>query len=146
MSGPTKGMVAGQGIKTGELTKEYDEGFTRTFGERKPERGRFIYDPETKSMVRVDADWTDAERRAPTPTEGLVYGNLQASDGTPIDTRRKHREYKRQNGLADKSDYTEHNKKSEARRADYYGGRGFDQGLTETIGRALYAAKKKRRR
>lgn len=106
MSGPTKGMVAGQPIRTGELSKEYEQGFDATFGERKRVRGRFRWDPERKEMVSLDEDWTDTERKALTPTEELTYGGAKATDGTPINSRKKLREYLRSTGTAHASDFS----------------------------------------
>lgn len=105
MSGPTRGMVAGKAITTQAQTEEFDAGFDRTFGERKKVRGRFVWDPERREMVAVGEDWSDAPRRAETPTEELTYGNGVATDGTPINSRKKHREYLQRTGLAMASDY-----------------------------------------
>lgn len=108
MSGPTKGMVAGQPIQTGAQSKEFDEGYARTFGEpRSRKGGRWRWDEERKEMVEIGADWSDAPRRAPVTTEGLVYNNLQATDGADISSRRKHREYMEHNGLSMVSDFKE---------------------------------------
>jgi hypothetical protein len=100
-------------------------------------RRRYRYDPESKQVVEVGADWTDTERRAPVPTEELTYGNAVATDGTPINTRRRHREYMQQNGLAMASDYTESWKQAEKRRADFFAGKTGHEGLREAIGRAV---------
>ena len=118
MSAPTKGMVAGQPIQTGTVTPEYEEGFSRTFGERKAERGRWVYTAE--GPVKVSEDWTDAEKRAETPTEGIVHGDCVATDGTVLDTKRKRREYMKQHGLADADDFKQHWQKKAKERQDFY--------------------------
>lgn len=108
-------------------------------------RRRYRYDEATKQMVEVGSDWTDAERRAQTPTEELTYGGMRATDGTPINTKRRHREYMQQNGLALVSDYTEHNAKAAKKREDFFAGRHEHAGLKEAIGRAYDQVKRKRR-
>lgn len=104
MSGPKRGMVAGQPIQTQAQSKEFDEGYERVFGKGTRERGRFVY--RDGQAVRVGEDWTDAERRAQTATEELLYGGGKATDGTPINSRKRFKEYLRQNGLTHASDYS----------------------------------------
>lgn len=96
-------------------------------------------------MVEVGAEWTDTERRAQTPTEELVYGGLRATDGTPINTRRRHREYMQANGLALASDYTESWKKADQQRGDFFAGRHQHEGLKEAIGQAIDTVRRRKR-
>lgn len=107
MSEPKRGMVAGQPIQTQAQSKEWDEGYERVFGNGSKVRGKFRWDAERGEMVPIGSDWTDAERRAPAPTEELTYGGIKATDGTPINSRKKHREYLKQNGLAMSSDFSD---------------------------------------
>lgn len=108
-------------------------------------RRRYRYDEASKQMVEVGQDWTDAERRAPVPTEELIYGGTQATDGTPINTRRRHREYMQQNGLAMASDYTQKWKQAEQQRGDFFAGKHEHAGLKEAISRAVDQVRRKRR-
>lgn len=108
-------------------------------------RRRYRYDEATKQMVEVGADWTDAERRAPVPTEELTYGGAVATDGTPINTRKRHREYMQQNGLAMVGDYTEHWQKAAKEREAYFNGNHEHRGLKEAISQAYDAVRRKRR-
>lgn len=135
MSDPKRGMVAGCAIQTQPQTKEFDEGYERTFGAgRKAQRGRFVWDKERKELVQVDADWTGAESRARTPTEELVYGNALATDGTPINSKRKHREYLKQNGLAMAGDFSPQYQEREARNREWK----EDSARREQISRDVY--------
>lgn len=144
MSGPTKGMVAGQPIQTGAQTKAFDDGYDRIFGERRPQRGRWIWDEEAKQMVQVDAGWTDAEARAPVATEGVVYSNLRATDGTDVSSRAKREQYMKQKGLVATGDFTEHWRKADKARAA--GESAADaRERREIIGRALHEAGPKAR-
>jgi hypothetical protein len=117
MSAPKRGMVAGQPIQTQAQNKEFDAGYDRIFGpNRRPVRGRFVV--RDGKVVNVDEDWTDAERRAATPTEELIYGGAKATDGTPINSRKRHREYLKHNGLAMAADYSPAYQEREAARRD----------------------------
>lgn len=108
MSAPTRGMVAGQAITTQAQTKEFDEGYDRIFGpDRKPVRGRFVYDAAAGGMVEVGVDWEDPGR----PTTGRksedeIYGNLRATDGADISSRKKQRDYMRANNVTHADDYS----------------------------------------
>lgn len=68
---------------------------------------RYRWSDELKQLVEVDPDWTGAERRAPVATEELTYGGLTATDGTPINTRRRHAQYMAANNLSLVSDWQE---------------------------------------
>lgn len=125
MSAPKRGMVAGQPIQTQAQSKEFDEGYERVFGNEPKtwrDRGRFIWSEEARACIRVDADWTDAERRAQTTTEGVEYSNAQTTDGVDISSRTKRREYMKATGVTDSSDfspaYVERRKKDAQREQD----------------------------
>lgn len=108
MSGPTKGMVAGQPIKTGAQTREYDEGHERIFGkDRTPTRGRFVYSEEHHGMIQVGSDWEPTDRAgAPRKSEAEIYGNDVAQDGSDISSKKRRRDYMKREGVADTSDFT----------------------------------------
>lgn len=124
MSAPKRGMVAGGPITTANMDgdrKAFEEGYERTFGkDKKPQRGRWRFDEKAGVMVPVDEDWTDAERRAQTATEGIVYGNSVAPDGTDISSRNKRRDYMKREGVADASDFTQHGKQKRKEREEHY--------------------------
>ncbi len=107
MSAPKRGMVAGQAIVSGPMSKEFDEGFERIFGTPSKERGRFVWSQEAGRMVRIGEDWTDAPRRAPTATEELVYGGMRTASGDDISSRAKHREHLKATGSTLLSDYSD---------------------------------------
>ncbi len=93
-------------------------------------RRRWVYTEGGQHLpepIEVDLGWSDAPRLAQTPTEEILYGKTQATDGTDLSSRRKHREYMKRNGLAMTSDYQEHWKKAGAERDRAYAGNaGFD--------------------
>lgn len=107
-------------------------------------RQRFVYrtNPDTGECesFEVGADFTGAERRAPVATEELTYGGMAApGDGTPIDSRRKFREYCKEKGVTHASDYSaSHWEKSQAQRDAVRSGAADSRARRELIGRALY--------
>lgn len=109
-------------------------------------RRRYVWDVERKEMVEVGAEYEDIPRRAQTVTEELVYGGLRATDGTPIDTRKRHRDYMKANGLSLASDFTEHHARAAKERAEFFRTGGDHKERREQIGRALYQQQTKRKR
>lgn len=153
MGNPTKGMVAGKAITTKdlELTKEYEEGYEATFGkDRKPIRGRWKYTDGGKPIpggpVDVNADWTDTTRSTGHKSEEEIYGKLQATDGTDISTRGRHRRYMKDNNLAMAEDFKEHWKTADKQRAAIQSGEADTKERREIIGRALHEARNGRLR
>lgn len=97
---------------------------------------RYIWNAQTMQLEEITADWT------PTPrielSTGTCYEGLQATDGTPIDSRAKHREYMRIHGFTTTDDYKESWAKAQKERADFYTTGGDHKARKEAIGRALY--------
>lgn len=125
-------------IRTRPSSKEYDEGFERTFGERKPERGRFIYDAKLGRCVPAD-EYRAEERAVDAPIMvDRFYEGARATDGTDIGSRRKHRAYMREHGLTTADDYKGEWAQAEARRQDRRENlRLPDKNRREAIARAL---------
>lgn len=151
MTAPKRGMVAGQPIQTGPQTAEFDEGYERTFGaDRKPIRGRWVYTDGGMAIeggpVDVKADWTDPGISTGHKSEAETYGEMKTMDGTDISTRRRHREYMHANGLSMASDFTEHWKTAEKKRAAVMSGDADTKERREIIGRALHEARNGRLR
>lgn len=148
MSTPKRGMVAGQPITTGAPSQEYDEGFERTFGERKPTRGRFVYTSGGRPLpepVQVGEDFQNTRGLQAPFTDGYMDG-IAATDGTDIGSRKKRREWMKANNLADADDFKGTWEKAAKERAAYYQGTHDTKEIRETVGRAMYEARKKGRR
>lgn len=110
-------------------------------------RRRYRYDKELGQVVEVSSDWSDVERRAPVATEQLVYGQLgKSTDGTPIDSRKKHREYMKANGLALAGDYTQTWAKAQAKRDDFYSNGPTDPSRRQDVARAVDAVTNRSRK
>lgn len=109
-------------------------------------RRRYRWSEENQSMEEVGADYSGAERRAPAATEELTYGGLQATDGTPVNTRRRHREYMKANNVTLASDMTNTwAKAKQEREAFYTPGSGYDRkARREAVAEAVYKLEKKR--
>ena len=63
------------------------------------------------------------------------YAGLRATDGTPIDTRTKHREYMKKNNLTTVDDFKDHFEREERRRISFQ--QGEDAERRADIVRAL---------
>lgn len=86
--------------------------------------------------------------RAPQLTEALWndrhYVNMRASDGTPIDSRTKHREYMRQHGVTTVDDFNGSWKEARRQRDDFYKTGGDRKARKEAVERAIYELNQKR--
>ena len=96
--------------------------------------------------VEVTDDFTGAERRAQTSTEALTYGGLVATDGTMIDSRKKHREYMHRNGLALSDDYKQTWSKAEQGREKFFKGDHDHKERKQAIGRSIYELERGKKR
>lgn len=111
-------------------------------------RKRYRFDEQIKKMVEVGEDWTDTPRKAPHLTEGVEYSNLRAPDGTPIDSRKKRREWMIATGSTDASDYSDafFEKKNKERDRDMRSeGPGQREKRIEAIKRAFYEVNSRRK-
>lgn len=68
-------------------------------------RRRFVWDPERNCTVEVTPEYVGQRRLGGHTSEAEVYGNLTATDGTDLSSRRKHREYMAHHGLAMADDF-----------------------------------------
>lgn len=87
-------------------------------------RKRFRWNPELKELVEVGVD----DEQAPRNSDGLLwndrhYDGLQATDGTDISSRAKHRAYMKANGLTTMDDFSQSWDKAAQQRAEYYTGK-----------------------
>lgn len=113
-------------------------------------RRRWVYetDPETGEVVsfEVGQDWTPTPKKECTATEELVYGGMRATDGTPINTRTKHRRYMKERGLTTVDDYTQAFQQAEKLRERIRSGDVDKDKRRDQIGRAMYLSEQRERR
>lgn len=86
---------------------------------------RFVWSPELKRLVEVGVDYEQPNRQS---LDGALwndrsYDGLQATDGTDISSRTKHREYMKKNGLTTMDDFKQTWDKAAQERAAYYTGK-----------------------
>lgn len=67
-------------------------------------RRRYVWNNETQTLDEIGLD-VELPARVELATGGH-YEGLRATDGTRIDTAKRHREYMKANGLAVESDFT----------------------------------------
>lgn len=83
-------------------------------------RRRYVQDRETGQLIEITADY-QAPLRA---DSGALWGDrsydgMQATDGTDISSRTKHREYMRANGLTTVDDFKQTWSKAQEQRDHY---------------------------
>lgn len=103
-------------------------------------RRRYRYNEETKQMEEISTDWE------PTPrTElmtGSCYEGARATDGTRIDTRRRHTDYMRQHNLAMADDFKGTWESAKKDRERIRTGAFDREARRDAIQRAIYRSKK----
>lgn len=108
-------------------------------------RRRFIYDPELQDLVEVGEDFVN--HAGPSrKSDAEVYGGLQATDGTPIDSRTKHRRYMKERDLSLTSDWTETWAKAAEKRAEVFTTGGDHKQRREQVERAFHEVTERGRR
>lgn len=111
---------------------------------------RYRYDEATKELVEIDRDYTGSAPKPAVATEQLIFGGLgKATDGTPIDSRTKHRAYMKANGLALNGDFKETFAKAKEEREKRFAGDWGDRDRREqreAIGKITYELEQRKRR
>lgn len=130
------------------VTPEYEEGYERTFGERKPQRGTFIYDKRLGRCVPIEEyrpEETAEARYAPIMVDRFYEGATtqtmnERNEMVTVDigTRKRHREYLRENGLATADDFTETWKKAAEQRERVKQGEMPSKTRREVLERRMY--------
>lgn len=101
-----RGMVNGEAIVSQAGTDEFREGYSRIYGDRKPQRGRWVWDEAAGKLVSAE-DYVTPERAVSAPIMvDRFYEGVRATDGTDIGSRRKHRAYMKDRGLAPADDFS----------------------------------------
>jgi hypothetical protein len=71
-------------------------------------------------LVEVGSDYVGEHMHHGRVHGDLHYDGLRATDGTPIDTRTKHREYMKKHGLTTADDFKGEWSKTSQQRAEFY--------------------------
>ena len=136
-----RGTVVGESVVSQASTDEYRAGHDRALGEKPAGvRGRWIWDESKKELVR-------AEDYKPPPVKcGTAIMADRVHEGTfydegdrriPIDSRTKRREFMRERGLAESSDYSAQYREQAQKRVEREVERKIDRSAEEAA-RKLY--------
>ena len=107
-------------------------------------RRRFVWSPADDCMVEVSADYEQPGRNVPIIGD-THYDGLRATDGTPIDTKSKHREYMKRNGLTTVDDFKDTWANAERKRDAYRTGQSGAGAVNKhDIARVIAALENKR--
>lgn len=130
-----RGTANNEPVVSQARTPEYDEGYDRIFGrDRQPQRGRWVWDAEQGKLVRAE-DYVPPQHALEAPVMvDRFYEGLKATDGTDIGSRRKHRQYMKDNNLTTMDDFSDayYAKQKAAKRREYVKNR------RNVIDRAIY--------
>jgi len=131
-----RGTAAGEPIVSQARTREFDEGYDRTFGDHPPIRGKWVMTPH--GLVPAD-EYVPESRALDAPVMvGRFYENMTAQDGTDISTRARHRAYMREKGLTTIDDYKGEWAKAQEKRAEIAQGKMPSKTRREAIARKMY--------
>jgi len=129
-----RGMVNGEGIVSQASTDEFREGYERTFGDKKPTRGRWVWDEKAQQLVPAE-DYVPEARALDAPIMvDRFYENTSTIEGVDIGSRKKHRQYMKDRGLAPADDFSSswYNRVRERQKTE------TNKGRREAVARALY--------
>ena len=99
-----RGMVNGEAIVSQAQTKEFDEGYERTFGkDKRPVRGRWVY--RDGRLVDLNDPEPEQAKDAPIMVDRWMEGTKSPIDGADIGSRRKLNQYMKDRGLAIADDF-----------------------------------------
>ena len=135
-----RGTVIGEPVVSQAGTDEFRDGYERTFGDRKPQRGRWVYDAAQGKCVpaeeyRAPARALDAPIIADRIHEGTTF---DAGDRVvDLGSRRKRRAFLRETGLADATDCSRSWLESQAKQRERSVERRIDASA-EAAARKLY--------
>lgn len=135
--------------KTMPVTREYAEGHERTFGKSERKTGRWFFNPKTKQMEEIGANWEPTNARNVGRHGDFYMDGAHTVDGVDIGSRRKRNDYKRAAGVEDSSDFKNTiAEQTKIREAFFTSGGDWREHKErrEDIGRAAYEVQTQARR
>jgi hypothetical protein len=134
-----RGSVVGEKIVSQASTPEFEATLDRIYGpDRAPQRGRWVWDEAQQKLVRAE-DYRPQTKALHAPIMmDRFYENTKATDGADIGSRRKHRAYMKEHGLAPADDYKGEWARAQARRDAAAQGQVPDKTRREALERAMY--------
>lgn len=111
-------------------------------------RTTYVQDPDTGELV-LKAEYVPKHHRELNPHHLIMgdrhYDGLQATDGTDISTRAKHRAYMKANNLTTMDDYTETWAREAKKRDEYFKSGKGGAVSREDVARAIHQLESGRR-
>lgn len=98
-------MVVGERIVSQASSDAFRDGYVQALGDRKPQRGRWVYDPEQKRCVPLEEYVPPMEAKNAPIMSGRCHEGQVAPDGTDIGTARKRARWMKETGIADHADF-----------------------------------------
>lgn len=137
-----RGMVVGEQIVSQANSEAFRDGYERTFGAKKAQRGRWVWSEEEQRLVSADEYEPPSQAVNAPVMVGRCHEGQVAPDGTDISTRSKRAAWMKATGHADYDDYKQIRAKAQAEKeAKARGEFKPDRQLRDFIGRELYKRK-----
>lgn len=139
-----RGMANNEPVVSQAATEEFREGYSRTFGERKAVRGKWVYDVRQKRLVPAD-EYVPPSRALDAPIiADRIHEGTTFHDGDRVrdlGSRSKRRAFLRETGLAEASDYSGQYREKAAQARERTVDRRIDQSAEQAV-RKLYHERK----
>jgi hypothetical protein len=137
-----RGTAANEAVVSQANTPEFEQGYERVFGNLQAQRGRWVWDAELGELVRSE-DYRPQERALDAPImTGRFYEGTQV-DGRDLGSRARYRDYLKETGCANASDYRDHWSERKAQKEHE---RHDRKDRKEAVGRAVYEVIEKGKR
>lgn len=136
-----RGMVIGEAIVSQAQTRAFDENWDRMEHHDDGRRGRFVWDGAQQKLVRAE-DYRPPEAKDAPIMAGRFYENTQATDGSDIGSRSKHRAYMRAHGVTTADDYKSQWQRQETQREERRAGRISSKTRREALERKFWEIQK----
>lgn len=102
-----RGMANGEPIVSQANTREFGDGYSRTFGDKPIERGRWVWDETRRELVRAE-DYRAPPLAVDAPIlSGRFYEGMTTLEGDDIGSRAKYRRYCQEKGVTNMSDFSD---------------------------------------
>ena len=100
-----RGTVVGEQVVSQASTEEFRQGYDAAFGAPKVQRGRWVWDEQTRRLVSADGYVAPPSKAGTTICSGRWHEGQTAPDGTDIGTPARRRAWMKATGNADYDDF-----------------------------------------
>lgn len=137
--GTARNPITGDLIKTKANSKQFQDNYSKIYGDKPPQRGRYIYDEELRKLLPAD-EWYARNYKERNQSPMAFVDNMEAYESPvtgKIITNRKKRDYDlRATGSRPYEGFSSEQK--EAQKYQQYQDQKLKSTLSETVQRTYY--------